>query len=71
MYYVQLEEIPRFWNLNMNAIHDYFNGNFTYSVVKRQYYSLLRLFETFIIQLSIYTLIVDNVFVISAARFIY
>lgn len=71
MYYVQLEEIPRFWNLNMNAIHNYFNGNFTYSVVKGQYYSLLRLFETFIIQLSIYTLIVDNVFVISAARFIY
>lgn len=71
MYYVQLEEIPRFWNLNMNAIHNYLNGNFTYSVVKRQYYSLFRLFETFIIQLSIFTLIVDNVFVISAARFIY
>lgn len=71
MYYVQLEEIPRFWNLNMNAIHNYLNGNFTYSVVKRQYYSLFRLFETFIIQLSINTLIGDNVFVMSAARFIY
>lgn len=71
MYYVQLEEIPRFWNLNMNAIHNYLNGNFTYSVVKRQYYSLFRLFETFIIQLSIDTLIGDNVFVMSAARFIY
>lgn len=71
MYYVQLEEIPRFWNLNMNAIHNYLNGNFTYSVVKTHYYSLFRLFETFIIQLSINTLIGDNVFVMSAARFIY
>lgn len=55
----------------MNAIHNYLNGNFTYSVVKKQYYSLFRLFETFIIQLSINTLIGDNVFVMSAARFIY
>lgn len=54
----------------MNAIHNYLNGNFKYSVVKRQYYSLFILFETFIIQLSIFTLIVD-VLVISAARFIY
>lgn len=55
----------------MNAIHNYLNGNFTYSVVKTHYYSLFRLFETFIIQLSINTLIGDNVFVMSAARFIY